>query len=440
MVRQFVDYFRSKEYGFNFFPVLGMVSGAVLGGLLYTLFDLIRNSIKGYSTSLDLGGTSMWVSSLFFSLCFLCIIHWTKRDSLLPLIYGLASAAVSVVAQSIAYIKGDLSSGFYENISFKAFVFNPEFLLFYLYDGVSLTLAVLLLYLIFRNLKIALLVGLPLSAVILMLIQILINFIRGLGLELSRADILLDSHYLMTVVIGGFLSGLLFYLGYILYMSGRGLHVSGGRVFRTSEDITPKSQYLSIKKYFGPILTIIIIDLILLVILLPPRGQSNGWGQYQLGFVQLRQAILWPLLVVSLIAILGAAAVFLLVIYRMWSALQDGKARMTPGRAVAFLFIPAFNLYWAFQVFYGFARDYNALADRHELNVPKLPAGLFLTLPILAILESASFLLVGHNMFVPVAFSILSSAAGLAAVYLACQAVNRIPTEIYGRVAINQVS
>jgi hypothetical protein len=62
----------------------------------------------------------------------------------------------------------------------------------------------------------------------------------------------------------------------------------------------------------------------------------------------------------------------------MWAAIQDGHARTTPGKAVAFLFIPVFSIYWFVQVIYGWARDYNGYIARHGLNVPSVSENMFL--------------------------------------------------------------
>jgi hypothetical protein len=61
-----------------------------------------------------------------------------------------------------------------------------------------------------------------------------------------------------------------------------------------------------------------------------------------------------------------AAAVFIYIqVYNFWKILQDGYAKITPGKAVGFLFIPLFNLYWAFQAFFGLSNEFNTFIDRH---------------------------------------------------------------------------
>jgi hypothetical protein len=88
--------------------------------------------------------------------------------------------------------------------------------------------------------------------------------------------------------------------------------------------------------------------------------------------------------VVGGIALLYGSIVLLVLVYRMWQSIQDGHARTTPGKAVGFLFIPFFNLYWMFQAFWGFSKDYNSHVERNQLGVAKLPEGLFLTWNILS--------------------------------------------------------
>ena len=82
--------------------------------------------------------------------------------------------------------------------------------------------------------------------------------------------------------------------------------------------------------------------------------------------------------------LLFGLGMMMVLFYKMWSAIQDGHARMIPGKAVGFLFIPLFNVFWSFQVIWGFAKDYNAYTRRHCLTLPDLPEGLFLTYTILA--------------------------------------------------------
>lgn len=80
---------------------------------------------------------------------------------------------------------------------------------------------------------------------------------------------------------------------------------------------------------------------------------------------ELLPSLLW----IPLVPTVLAQCVF---VYKMWAAIDDRRARTTPGRAVALLFVPGFNLYWAYHVFVGFAHDYNAYLARHGLSAPRL--------------------------------------------------------------------
>lgn len=73
-----------------------------------------------------------------------------------------------------------------------------------------------------------------------------------------------------------------------------------------------------------------------------------------------------------------AAVVWLVLWHKAWQAVQDGMARTSAGRAIGFMFIPVFNLYWVFNAVWGLARDYNAFIKRHKLAVDPLPEWLFM--------------------------------------------------------------
>ncbi|MDA2914455.1 hypothetical protein MYX77_10985 [Acidobacteriia bacterium AH_259_A11_L15] len=121
----------------------------------------------------------------------------------------------------------------------------------------------------------------------------------------------------------------------------------------------------------------------------------------------------------AVVPMLYWVVVFFVLWYRAWAAIQDGHARTTPGKAVGFLLIPFFNLYWAFQAIWGFAKDYNSYVDRHSLNIAKLPEGLFLAYPILVLVGIIPML------------GLLASAAALVVLLIMiskiCDAVNALP-------------
>jgi len=90
----------------------------------------------------------------------------------------------------------------------------------------------------------------------------------------------------------------------------------------------------------------------------------------------------------SMLSIL-AGVVCLILIYKMWAAIQGMGARTSPGKALGFMFIPLFNLYWAFVVYWGWTRDYNKIGEREGVELPQMPEGIALTACILPLLSFA---------------------------------------------------
>ncbi len=98
----------------------------------------------------------------------------------------------------------------------------------------------------------------------------------------------------------------------------------------------------------------------------------------------------------TLLATFAAGDVFLIcsvvielmLYYKMWSDIQDGKASVSPAKAVGFLFIPVFNIYWALCMITGFAEDYDAFIRRHSVTPKNLPLVLLLVYAVTFILSA----------------------------------------------------
>ena len=78
------------------------------------------------------------------------------------------------------------------------------------------------------------------------------------------------------------------------------------------------------------------------------------------------------LICVFYIPVLAGAVLQYILTYRFWQVIQDGQQRTTPGRAVGFLFIPLFNLYWFFVAYVGLSIDINRYIFRHFSSQPTL--------------------------------------------------------------------
>lgn len=74
------------------------------------------------------------------------------------------------------------------------------------------------------------------------------------------------------------------------------------------------------------------------------------------------------------------------ILYRMWDSIQDGVSTST-GKAIGFLFIPVFSIYWIFKAWGGFPAEYNEFIERHQLNVPRLVSPVYMLVPIFALLS-----------------------------------------------------
>ena len=92
---------------------------------------------------------------------------------------------------------------------------------------------------------------------------------------------------------------------------------------------------------------------------------------------------------IILFASLGTAVLLLLLsgllsyvyLYRAWKTLRFGGPRTTPGKAIGFLFIPFFNVYWIFVAVYGLSQDWNRITTSYPnlQGAPRMGEGLFLT-------------------------------------------------------------
>lgn len=74
------------------------------------------------------------------------------------------------------------------------------------------------------------------------------------------------------------------------------------------------------------------------------------------------------------------------VLFKMWDSIQDGISTST-GKAIGFLFIPIFSIYWIFKAWAGFPAEYNEFIERHQLNVPRLASSVYMFVPIFALLS-----------------------------------------------------
>jgi hypothetical protein len=94
-------------------------------------------------------------------------------------------------------------------------------------------------------------------------------------------------------------------------------------------------------------------------------------------------ALMQALMLFGLALTTYAVVVLHVLIYRAWRAIQDDATRTTPGKAVGYLFIPAYNMYWVFVALSGYAREYNLYLHRSGFGLPRLGRAVFTTAAIM---------------------------------------------------------
>jgi len=123
----------------------------------------------------------------------------------------------------------------------------------------------------------------------------------------------------------------------------------------------------------------------LLIALVPetgvPIGQPVEVGGRTLVLVGVATASACVSALLSILVVLG----WMQFLHKCWSALPAGCRRMTPKRAVLFLLIPVFNLYWMFQAIVGLATDLNRFVQERQLSTRAVPRGLAVACCILLI-------------------------------------------------------
>lgn len=99
----------------------------------------------------------------------------------------------------------------------------------------------------------------------------------------------------------------------------------------------------------------------------------------------------------------------LIFLYRLWFMVQKsniGIKKPTPGKAVGFMFIPFFNIYWLFIVYRNLSLHLNSLTKYKKISVK------IVTLSV-ALIVSGVFSLIGGIILSIVYFSFYKSAKEL---------------------------
>ncbi len=121
---------------------------------------------------------------------------------------------------------------------------------------------------------------------------------------------------------------------------------------------------------------------IILALLIFAALASGSYGDEKVALV---------LAVLLFIPMVYSTVVMAVLIHKMWSSIQDGAPRTTPGKAVGVLFIPLSDHYRVFQALRGWTRDFNAYTVAKTLRALRMPEGLARAICILAVVSIIPF-------------------------------------------------
>ncbi|MDO5579810.1 MAG: DUF4339 domain-containing protein [Planctomycetia bacterium] len=87
---------------------------------------------------------------------------------------------------------------------------------------------------------------------------------------------------------------------------------------------------------------------------------------------------------------LFASIAWFVLLYRFWQAVPSTIASTTPGKAVGFLFIPIFNIYWVFVAWYVLGQNLNRTLASRNIQI-KSCAGIMLAMCIVSVFGSSIY-------------------------------------------------
>ena len=97
------------------------------------------------------------------------------------------------------------------------------------------------------------------------------------------------------------------------------------------------------------------------------------------------------MMLLAVLVVIFPVTMYSIMIYKMWKSIQP-YGQTTPGKAIGFMFIPFYNFYWVFVALKGWFDDYNKLVEEKNLDVPKLPVGIALTVCILTVISMVPYI------------------------------------------------
>jgi len=404
MKQKFVDLFDVRRHGVNWLAAVGLFLGGVMGTVLWQFYWIVLRMIRfgEFETEFIDIDVSLLLPGIMYSLVgaivFIGLAHILKSDFLFPFLGGALMVGWGIFYRGIL-IPDTPGISFPSAFDAEAIFMNFRYIFFYI-------LLVVVLFHLFQRLSLAVLVGFPAAAVLSECLRIILQAIKGepYSLELDSL-VLLDIIPIIILVITPILDGALLYLGYRIHMRIK---------FGKQAPAAFVKKRLSRGFYLGSVIAyglILLVSTLAVIVLAQQKHMEKELLVVAFAF--------WVLLLLMLICYI--VIVFCRLVYKMWSFIQDGHARTTPGRAVGFLFIPFFSLYWIFQAIWGFAVDYNRYLFRYNIPSRPLSQGLFLTFVIICVIPW-EFIPVVNFVLLPVHYILM-----LVVFSKICTAVNALP-------------
>jgi hypothetical protein len=144
-----------------------------------------------------------------------------------------------------------------------------------------------------------------------------------------------------------------------------------GRVENQEPNMNKVSKGFYVGSHLSPLVLSVVMIIWVVVANQPVRSLLMGGILPAIGVIMLMAAIVY------------GSIVRIVLLYKSWAAIQDEKTRTDADKAVGFLFCPFFKIYWRFEAYGGFAKEYNRYLERHRIKAPKLLEGLFLSFPVI---------------------------------------------------------
>lgn len=168
---------------------------------------------------------------------------------------------------------------------------------------------------------------------------------------------------------------------------------------------------------FGLMLLLVLVGFFIMmgsVAVFVVGAAGSGGGRPQEAFMAIGALVMFA----GVALMMWGCILGIIYMYRAWCGIQGHpQVETSPGKAVGFMFIPFFSLYWVFIAYGKWAKQYNEFVRMNRLqDAPPASEGLFTTFCVFVVLGIIPF--VNYIVLIPqIVISLIVS-------YQMCRAVN----------------